>query len=162
MAKSWRTNHSLVAQIKKLTQLSHQATKRNKPPRSSPLRAEVGDQVRALLLLLDPREDHLRARDVLLRVDQVLVHVLAGPDDARVLVRLGVGEALHRAGLAPHDAPEGRALFHVAPLLDGVALEALRLEELGALFHVTLGDLDVGLGHWHDFAGRGEGATEGV
>merc|ERR1719492_576516 len=123
MAKCSRVNNSLVAQIKKQT-----PPKGKKTPGSSPLRVQVFDEVGALLVLFDPREDHLRARDVLLRVDQVLVHVLAGPDDPRVLVRLGVGEALHRAGLAPHDAPEGRALLHVAPLLDGVALEALRLE----------------------------------
>merc|ERR1711972_1315141 len=72
----------------------------------SALRRHEGDDVRTLLLLLQARKDHLRPRDVLLRVHEVLVHVLVGPDDPGALIRLGVAEAVVGAGLAAHDAPE--------------------------------------------------------
>merc|ERR1712039_883997 len=52
----------------------------------SALRLKEGDEVCSLLVLLDASEDHLRPRDVLLGVDQVLEHVLVRPHDPRVLV----------------------------------------------------------------------------
>merc|ERR1712061_295898 len=93
----------------------------------SALRRHEGDEVGTLLILLYACEDHLRPRDVLLRVDQVLKHVLVRPDNPGVLVRLGVREAVVGATLAPHDAPERRPLLRIAPLLDGVALRTLGL-----------------------------------
>jgi len=42
----------------------------------------VGDEVRAFLIFLQARKDHLRSRNVLLWVDQVLEHMLATPCDA--------------------------------------------------------------------------------
>lgn len=43
---------------------------------------QVRDQVRAVLRLLEASEDHLGARDVLLRVEEVLEQVLVAPSDA--------------------------------------------------------------------------------
>merc|ERR1740121_1534711 len=117
----------------------------------SALRLQEGDEVGSLLVLLDAGEDHLRPRDVLLGVDQVLEHVLVRPHNPRVLVGLGVGEALAGAGGAAHDAPQGRALLRVAALLDGVALSALGLEELGPLLHITCWHFHVWLGNHHDW-----------
>merc|ERR1719277_539493 len=106
---------------------------------------QEGNEVRALLLLLDTREDHLGARDVLLWVHQILEHVLVGPNNAGVLVRLGVSKPVIGAGLAAHDAPKRGPLLSVPALLDGVALGTLRFEELRALCLVTLGDIDLRL-----------------
>merc|ERR1712027_132562 len=103
----------------------------------SALRLKEGDEVSSLLILLDASEDHLRPRDVLFGVDQVLEHVLVRPHDPRVLVGLRVCETFASARGAAHDAPEGRALLCVATLLNGVALSTLGLEELSPLFHVT-------------------------
>merc|ERR1712087_619203 len=102
---------------------------------ASSLLAHEGDEVGTLLFLLDPCENHFRARDVLLRVDQILKHVLVRPMDGRVLVRLRVSEALAGPRCPPHDSPQRRALLGIAALLDGVALSTLGLEELRALFH---------------------------
>ncbi|CAK0901943.1 unnamed protein product [Prorocentrum cordatum] len=85
-----------------------------------------------ILLFLDAREDHLCAGYVLLRVDEEFVHVLVRPDDAGILVGLGVGEALQGSRLAAEDAPQRGALLGVAALLDRVALRALCLGELAA------------------------------
>merc|ERR1719419_395679 len=88
----------------------------------------VCNEVRTLCLLLHAGKHHLGAGHVLLRVDQILEEVLVRPDDAGVLVRLGEGKAIIATGQAAHDTPERRALLRVAPLLDRVALSALRLE----------------------------------
>ena len=71
---------------------------------------EVGDEVGAVLRLFKPGEDHLRARDVLLRVEQVVVERVLAPLHALVLVRGGVRETLRRAGDAPEQTAEVGAL----------------------------------------------------
>lgn len=43
---------------------------------------EISDEVGPILLLLEAREDHLRARDVLLWVDEVLHQCVLAPDNA--------------------------------------------------------------------------------
>merc|ERR1712014_409591 len=91
----------------------------------SALRLKESDEVSSLLILLDASEVHLRPRDVLLGVDQVLEHVLVRPHDPRVLVGLRVCETLAGARGAAHDAPQGRALLGVATLLRGAALSTL-------------------------------------
>merc|ERR1712113_757372 len=83
----------------------------------SALRLKEGDEVSSLLILLDASEDHLRPRDVLLGIHQVLEHVLVRPHDPGVLVGLRVCETLASARGAAHDAPQGRALLRVATLL---------------------------------------------
>jgi hypothetical protein len=116
---------------------------------SLPARLHVFDEIRALLLLFDSCEDHLGAWNVLFRIDQVLEHVLVGPNNAGVLIRFGVREALQGARLAAKDAPQRWSLLGIASLLDGVALRTLPLEELRALLHVALGHFDVWLFHRH-------------
>ena len=62
-----------------------------------------------LLLLLEAGERHLGARDVLLRVLQVLEEGLLSPDDALLLVGGGVGVAGGSAALAAEEAVQRRA-----------------------------------------------------
>merc|ERR1719210_696167 len=88
----------------------------------SALRLKECDEVSSLLILLDASEDHLRPRDVLLGVDQILEHVLVRPHDSRVLVGLRVCKTLASARGAAHETPQGRALLCVTTLLNGVAL----------------------------------------
>ena len=59
------------------------------------------------------------------------------PGDALLLVGVGVGVALNGARLAAEQAVERRADFVAAALLEGVALRAARLEEVGTLLGVT-------------------------
>ena len=64
---------------------------------------------------------------------------ILGPDDALLLVGVGVGVALDGAGLAAEEAVE-RGADHVgAAGLEGVALGAARLEEVGTLLGITCG-----------------------
>ena len=51
---------------------------------------EVSDEVGPVLLLLEAREDHLGARDVLLWVDEVLHQSVLAPDNALLDVGLSV------------------------------------------------------------------------
>ena len=71
---------------------------------------EVGDEIRAVLGLLQTREDHLRAGDVLLGVEEVIVEGLLAPLHTLVLVGRGVREALGGAGDATEEAAEVGAL----------------------------------------------------
>ena len=71
---------------------------------------QVGDEVGAVLRLFKPGEDHLRAGDVLLRVEQVVVERVLAPLHALVLVRGGVRETLRRAGDAAEQTAEVGAL----------------------------------------------------
>lgn len=72
---------------------------------------EVRDEIRAVLGLLEAREDHLGARDVLLGVEEVVVEGILAPLDALVLVSGGVGEALGGAGDATEETAEVGALW---------------------------------------------------
>ena len=67
---------------------------------------QVRDQIRAVFRLLQAGENHLRARDVLLRVQQVIVQGALAPGDALVLVRRAVRETLRGAGDAAEQAAE--------------------------------------------------------
>ena len=71
---------------------------------------EVSDEVGAVLRLFEPGKDHLRAGDVLLGVEQVVVERLLAPLHALVLVRGGVRETLRRAGDATEQTAEVGAL----------------------------------------------------
>ena len=59
------------------------------------------------------------------------------PRDALLLVGVGVGEALDLAGLAAEEAVQRRADLVALAVLQGVALGAPRLEEVGTLLGVT-------------------------
>ena len=85
---------------------------------------EVLEQRRPLLVLLDAGEDHLRALDELLRVREPLVHRLVVPRHAAPRHGAAEGEARRRAGRAPEDAVQVRALLVRAAGLDRVALAA--------------------------------------
>ncbi len=69
------------------------------------------NQIRALLRLLDARKHHLRAWDVLLRIQQVIEQGLLAPHDPRVLVRRCVREPFHRSALTPEQPVQVRALL---------------------------------------------------
>ena len=99
--------------------------------------AEVGDEVSALLLLLDAGEGHLGAGHELLGVLEVHVEHLGGPGHAGLEVGLGVGEALDGAGLAADDAEQVGADSVSSALGGGVALGSAALEQLLSLGDVT-------------------------
>eukprot|EP00968_Pinguiococcus_pyrenoidosus_P014535 scaffold1311_cov256-Pinguiococcus_pyrenoidosus.AAC.56 len=98
---------------------------------------EVGDEVIAVLLLLQAGEDHLRALDVLLRCEQVVEQGVLGPQHTRLLVGRRVGVAFYRPRRAAEQAVEVGPLLVSSSLLDRVALRALGLEDLGSLSDVT-------------------------
>merc|ERR1719431_575501 len=83
---------------------------------------DIGNQVSAVLLLLQPCEHHLGARDVLLGVGQVHIQGVLVPGDALTDVSLGVGETTGPSGLPPPDSIKVRSLLVLAPSLHGVAL----------------------------------------
>ena len=75
--------------------------------------------------------------DVLLGVLEVVEEGVVSPGDAGLLVGGGVGVSLGLAGLAAEEAVEVGPLLVSAALLDGVALRALGLEDLGSLLFVA-------------------------
>jgi hypothetical protein len=91
----------------------------------------------AVLGLLEATEGHLGARNVLLGVLEVLEESVLVPVDTLLLVGVGVGEALDLTGLAAEDTVELRADLVALAGLQGVALRAAGLEEVGALLGVT-------------------------
>merc|ERR1719405_353966 len=105
------------------------------------------NEVRFLSVLLQPCEDHLRAGNVLLRIDKEVPHVLATPYDPGVFDRAAEAVVL-RASRAAHDVPQRGAALVRPALLERVALRALCLEELrpflvvAARDHGTLRNLD--------------------
>src|SRR5258707_15739627 len=62
---------------------------------------EIGPQVVAFVLALDAGEHHLGAGDLGLRIGDVFLEGLFVPNDAGVLVGVGIIVAFNRAGLAP-------------------------------------------------------------
>ena len=85
---------------------------------------EVLEQRRPLLVLLDAGKHHLRALDEFLGVREPLVHRLVVPRHAAPRHGAAEGEARRRAGRAPEDAVQVRALLVRAAGLDRVALAA--------------------------------------
>jgi len=102
---------------------------------------EVGDEVLAVLLLLETAEGHLGAGDVLLGVLEVGEQSVFLPGDALLLVGVGVGVAVDGAGLAAEETVQGRADLVGTASLDGVALSATGLEEGRTLLSVTWWEL---------------------
>src|SRR5687767_13680748 len=86
---------------------------------------EEGDEVVDALLVLQPGIDHLGARDLGLRVLDVLAEGGLVPGDAGVLVGRGVAVPLDGARLAPEQAVEDRADRVLGGLADLVAGPAL-------------------------------------
>ena len=85
---------------------------------------EVLEQRRPLLVLLDTGKHHLRPFDEFLGVREPLVHRLVVPRHAAPGHGAAEAEARRRAGRAPEDAVEVRALLVRAAGLDRVALAA--------------------------------------
>ena len=100
-----------------------------------------GDEVVAILGLLETTESHLGAGDVLLGVLEVLEEGVLVPGDALLLVGVGVGVALDLTGLATEKAVEHGADLVALALLQGVALRAAGLEEVGTLLSIACGEL---------------------
>ena len=65
---------------------------------------QIRDQIRSVLRLLQPRKDHLRSGNVLLRVQQVVVQRRLVPLDAFVFIRRRVGETFGSPGNATEKA----------------------------------------------------------
>ena len=80
---------------------------------------------------------HRTHLDVLLGVLEVVEEGFVPPGDAGLLVGGGVGVSLGLSGLAAEEAVEVGPLLVGAALLDGVALRALGLEDLGPLLFVA-------------------------
>lgn len=99
----------------------------------------IRDEVVPVLVLLETAKRHLCTGNVLLGVLEVVEHGVLVPGDALLLVGVGVGEAVDRAGLAAENAVERGADLVAAVLLEGVALRAAGLEEVGTLLGVTCG-----------------------
>jgi hypothetical protein len=87
---------------------------------------EVGDEGVSLLILLDAREDHLGARDVLLGVLKVGEESLLAPRDALVYIGSGVGVAGGLASLAAEETVEVGALFVRTTGFDSVACDGAK------------------------------------
>jgi len=102
---------------------------------------EIRNEISTLLRLLQPREDHLGSRNVLLRVKQVLIQSVLLPDHSLVLVSCGVGVASSGSGLPPKETIQVWTLLVAGALLDGVALRALGLEDFLAGLGVAGGSL---------------------
>ena len=101
------------------------------------MNSDLRDKVVPVLLLLETTEGHLGTRNVLLGVLEVLEEGLVVPLDALLLVGIGVGVTLDGAGLAaPKTVKSGTDLVATV-LVDGVALRATRLEEVGTLLEIT-------------------------
>ena len=102
---------------------------------------EEGDEVVAVLGLLEATEGHLGAGDVLLGVLEVVEERVLVPGDALLLVGVGVRVAGDLAGLAAEETVElGTDLVALA-LLQGVALSAAGLEETGTLLSIACDEL---------------------
>src|SRR5580698_7464946 len=70
---------------------------------------QVGPKVVDLLIVLDAGESHFRARDFGLRIFDVFLEGRLIPDDARILVGIGILVIRDATGLAAVQAILGRA-----------------------------------------------------
>lgn len=71
------------------------------------------------------------------RKAEIAYQSLVVPLDALLLVGVGVGVTLDRTGLTAPEAVQSRADLVAAVLVDGVALSATGLEEVGTLLEIT-------------------------
>ena len=96
-----------------------------------------GDEVVAVLVLLQTTESHLGAGNVLLGVLQVLEQGLISPGDTLVDVGSGVRVSVCLTGLTAKDTEQVGTNFVWSTTLEGVALSTTGLEETGSLLNVT-------------------------
>lgn len=97
----------------------------------------IRNEVVPVLVLLETAKGHLGAGDELLGVLEVVEEGVLVPLDTLLLVGVGVGEALDGAGLAAKKTVESGADLVAAAGLEGVALRAAGLEEVGTLLGIT-------------------------
>jgi len=95
--------------------------------------AQEGDEVVAVLVLLETTEGHLGAGNVLLGVLKVREQSVLVPRDALLLVRVGVRIAVDGAGLAAEQTVQVGADLVALGRVQGVALRAPRLEQVRSL-----------------------------
>src|SRR5579862_2865870 len=86
--------------------------------------ADIGPQVVDLLLVLDAGEDHLGAGHLGARVLDVVLELRLVPDDAGILVGVGIGEIGDAAGMPAVDAVELGADLVLRVVADGMAGQA--------------------------------------
>src|SRR5580704_8182421 len=86
--------------------------------------ADIGPQVVDLLLVLDAGEDHLGAGHLGAGVLDVVLEFRLVPDDAGILVGVGIGEIGHAAGMPAVDAIELGADLVLRVVADGMAGQA--------------------------------------
>ena len=98
---------------------------------------EVGDQILALLLLLEASEDHLGAGDILLGVLQICEEGVLTPLNTLGDVGLRVGEASGLTSVTAKKTVQVGALLVPSTSLNSVALAALGLKNLGTLSDVS-------------------------
>ena len=99
---------------------------------------QEGDEVVAVLVLLETAKGHLGAGNVLLGVLEVFKQRLLVPLNAFLLVGIGVGIALDLAGLAAKEAVQHGADLVALAFLQGMALRASCLEKVGTLLSIAL------------------------
>src|SRR5215468_4607150 len=87
--------------------------------------AQIGEQGCPVLRLRQPREGHLGAGRIVLRLGQELVEVLKGPLPAQALDRVGVAEVVEMSLLVADDVPQVGADLVRAALAEVVAGLAL-------------------------------------
>src|SRR5882672_11245116 len=85
---------------------------------------EIGPQIAGLLLVLDAGEDHLGIGDLGARILDVIFESRLAPDDAGILVGLGIAVAGDVAGMAAIEAVELGADQVLGALADAVAGQA--------------------------------------
>jgi len=95
--------------------------------------AQVGNQVIPILFLLQSTESHLSSGNVFLRVLEILEQSLLSPDNALLLVGIGVGETFYLSRLTSKQAVQVRTDLIRAAGLEGVALSAAGLEKVCTL-----------------------------
>jgi len=100
-------------------------------------RFQVGDQVGALVLLLQTGKDHLCSWDVLLGVGEVDLQGVFIPIHALLDVGFGVSETGRLTSLSAPESPQVGAGLVFASILDGVALGATLDEDFFALVDVS-------------------------
>src|ERR1700686_3581812 len=86
--------------------------------------ADIGPQIADLLLVFDASEDHLGAGHLGPRVLDVVLEFRLVPDDAGILVGVGIGEIGDAAGMPAVDAVELGADLVLCVVADCVAGQA--------------------------------------
>ena len=97
----------------------------------------IRDQIIPFLLLLQTTERHLGAWNILLGVLKILEQGALIPNNALLLVGIGILETCNLTGLTAKEAKEIGADFVSAALLKSMALLATGLEEVCTLSVVS-------------------------